>query len=301
MWKIKVVIQFILSKIPFGVKLNYRLQRTRQEQIDKTMEGRVIGLVKKMKLINEYVPFENAVVVEVGTGWEPICAMLIYLMGAARCHTYDHIKHVRFNLANKIISIIEKQLPEISAESSIPLAVLEERIARIKNCTSLDEIFTKANIFYHAPGDATNTQLDDKSVDLVYSNAVLEHVPEKVVVDLTIESKRILKPLGKAYHLIGLHDHYVSVDKSISRVNFLQYSETMWAFFVKNKISYHNRLREKQFFDIFKKYGGHIEWSDHRLAEKDIEAVKKMKVHPYFKGMTVEELAVTTTEVIISF
>lgn len=138
-------------------------------------------------------------------------------------------------------------------------------------------------------------------MDLVYSYAVLEHVPERVAVDLTGESRRILKPGGRVYHAIGLHDHYVSASRNISKVNFLQYPEWLWAFFVKNKFSYHNRLREKQFLDIFEAYGAQIEWIKHEIDPADLQALQNMNIDKRFAGMTHEELAVTYSEIILSF
>ena len=87
----------------------------------------------------------------------------------------------------------------------------------------------------------------------------------------------------------------------VSKVNFLKYSEFWWAFFVKNKISYHNRLREKQFFEIFRQYGAKIIWSEHQVDPADVELLKTMPIHNDFKGMTIEELAPWRTELIYSF
>ena len=143
--------------------------------------------------------------------------------------------------------------------------------------------------------------LPDNSIDLVYSYAVLEHVPESVIHGITLESKRILKQNGIAYHAIGTHDHYVSFDKRISKVNFLQYPEWLWRFFVKNKISYHNRLREKQFLEIFKSHGAKIKMISNKIDPSDLEILKTMKIDKRFAGMTHEELAVYYSEIILSF
>jgi ubiquinone/menaquinone biosynthesis C-methylase UbiE len=159
----------------------------------------------------------------------------------------------------------------------------------------------KANIIYHAPGDAIKTGLEDNSVDLVYSYAVLEHVPKKAIHDITIESKRILKNSGFNYHVIGLHDHYVNFDKKITKVNFLKFPEWLWAFFVYNKISYHNRLREKQFLELWEQYGAKINWIENKMDQKDLDALKKMKIDKSFESMSLEEIAVYKTEVIFSF
>jgi hypothetical protein len=75
----------------------------------------------------------------------------------------------------------------------------------------------------------------------------------------------------------------------------------LWAFFVKNKISYHNRLREKQFLDVFKSHGAKIKWIENKTDQADVEALKNMKIDKRFAGMTYEELAVHYSEVIMTF
>ncbi len=162
-------------------------------------------------------------------------------------------------------------------------------------------MLSAAKIFYCAPGDGANTKLKDNSIDIVFSHAVLEHVPVTVVKALTLEAKRILKPNGIAYHFIDLHDHYTGFDHRLTKVNFLKYSEAMWLFFVKNKISYHNRLRQKQFLDIFSQCGAKILNCKSKTDQTDIDALKDMVIDPSFHGMSHEELAVHQSEVIMSF
>jgi len=301
MWKIKVLIQFFLSKLPMGEKINYILQRANKSHSEEKIKKRIVSLLKAMRKIDEHIPLEGATVVEIGTGWEPICSILLYLMGVKVCHTYDHVRHVRYNLAEMLVGNIENQLDEISKISSISVSVLEERLSKLKTSPNLNDFLSRANIIYHAPADASRTGLEEGSVDLVYSYAVLQAVPEKVIYDLTMESKRVLKRSGIAYHVIGLHDPYAGFYKNITKVNFLKYPEFLWSFFVKNKISYHNRLREKQFLDIFKECGAKIVWLESKTNPNDINSLRNMKIDKSFHGMSYEELAIYRTEIIISF
>ena len=301
MWKIKVLVQFVLSKLPGGEKLNFYLQKINKSHNQEQIEGRILGLIKSIKKVDEILPLDGATVVEIGTGWEPICSTLLYLMGVKVCHTYDHLPHVRFQLIRVLLRSIEHKLIGISEVTGIPLNILNERLSNIKHSTSVADFFSRSNTIYNAPGDGAKTHLNAGSVDLVYSHAVLEHIPEQVVYDLSMEAKRILKPTGVAYHLIGLHDHYVKFDKKITKVNFLKYPEYLWSFFVKNNISYHNRLREKQFLNIFEKCGAYVIWLQNKIDYEDIDYLKGIKVDKLFSGLTDEELAVYQTELILSF
>jgi hypothetical protein len=301
MWKLKVLTQFVLAHMPAGEKLNFVLQNLKGSHSPERIGERIFELVEILNFISQSKKLDNGIVAEIGTGWVPLNTLLLYLLGARAIYTYDHIAHVRLDLVQRAIAELEKRLTEISRLTSIPESILRDRLNRLKTAKDITSLFKSAGITYQAPGDFVNSGLPDKSVDLVYSYAVLEHVPESLVGQITAESNRILKSGGLAFHAIGLHDHYNGFDPSVSKVNFLQYPEWLWKFFIKNKISYHNRLREKQFFSIFKEGGGRIEKVRNKVDPSDLESLKTMKLDRRFQGMSPEELAVTYSEVLLSF
>lgn len=301
MWKFKVLIQFILSHLPKGEKINFLFQKFLKTHSSLEKEKRIIKLIEKLKFIDNYLKIENSVVLEIGTGWDAINPILFYLMGAKTVYSFDHVAHARFELVQQILKTIENRMEEIQTITSISKSLLLKRLLKLKKAQNLKQLFSLSNIVYKAPGNAANTGLPKNSVDLVYSYAVLEHVPESVIHELILEAKRVLKKDGIVYNAIGLHDHYTSVDKKISKVNFLKYPEWLWKFFVKNKISYHNRLREKQFLEIFKSHGGKIIDIKNKVDPADLEILKMMKINKVFSGMTREELAVNYSEIMMSF
>src|SRR3546814_1107166 len=70
-------------------------------------------------------------------------------------------------------------------------------------------------IDYHAPADAASTALGDGEVDVVFSNSVLEHVPEAAIDTMYREAVRILAPGGIMFHPVHRGDHYAYVDRRI--------------------------------------------------------------------------------------
>ena len=301
-WKSKVIIQFLLSHLPKGEQINYLLQNLITKSHSPEMIGhRIPILVQKLQLINNYKKLEGISVCEIGTGWDAISALLFYLMGAKIIYTCDHIPHVRYKLVKEVINQIGNRIGEIHSITLIPRSVLVNRIKKLKCVTNSKMMFKRANIIYKSPGDATRIELSDNSIDLVFSYAVLEHVSENIIYSLMIETKRILRKNGIVYHAIGLGDHYAGFDKSINKVNFLRYPEWLWSFFIKNKISYHNRLREKEFINIFELHGAKIEMLNNKIDPGDIETLKTMKIDKRFSGMTREELAVNYSDIILSF
>ena len=301
MWKLKVLIQFVLAALPGGEYLNYRLQKLNGSYKSERINQRILALCEVIAGIDKYKKVKGCVVFELGTGWNAINPLVFYLMGASVCHTYDQFPHARYELARQVLDLMEECVERIHSLTAIPEMVLSERIANLKYETDLGMLFEKAGIIYHAPSDATRTELANGSVDIIYSTAVLEHIPESVIRDFTIESKRILRHGGIAYHQISLADHYASVDPKISSVNCLKYSAWLWDIFVSNRISYVNRLRERQYFDIFETAGAKIIWKKSNIDPDAIAFLKTNKIDKQFSGMTHEQLAVTRSEVILTF
>jgi Methyltransferase domain len=297
-WQAKAALQFVLAHVPGGESVNNVLQRWNGSFSEASIRSRVLGLTR---FLSAHLDVNGKVVVEIGTGWDAVNTLMLYVFGARTIYTYDHVPHLRFDLAMSVVRQVRQQLPEIVAISGMDRAILRNRVEALERASNLRMLLENAGITYIAPGDAARTGLPDSSVDVVYSYAVLEHVSEDVIASITAEAKRILVRDGIAFHNIGEHDHYVSFDSSISRVNFLKYSEWWWRFLVKNKISYHNRLREPEFIRIFQEQGAVVKAKESFIDPLDVKAIGEMKLNRRFAGFSAEELAVTRTIVSLSF
>ena len=299
-WIYKAALQAVLSNIPFGESINHQLQNLRggnnlsyvDDYIKHGVE--IVNLLKDKGLQN----IKGIKILEVGTGWMPTFPMFFSLLGAGKIYTYDHVRHLRANLAESTLSRIEKNFSLINKSLEIPMNKLKERQEKIIIGSNLKVLLDSMNIEYIAPGDASCTALPDNSLDLFFSYAVLEHVPEQTVINITKEALRTLKPGGLYYNYIGLGDHYVSFDKKISNVNFLKYPEFIWKLLAKNKITYLNRLRNSQYIEIIKNCGLDIINVDMNIDKHSVEILKKMKVDKRFKNFEPEDLAVSTSGII---
>lgn len=303
MWKLKVLIQFILAHMPFGEKGNHILQRLRSNRTRRAreLEDNVPEICGSLKMIKEYINLDGAVIVEVGTGWCPLPTILLYLFGAAKIYTYDHIRHVRFSLIQEMLGVLRRKICYLAEAIGVAQDHVAKQLTILEDADSLEELFERANISYIAPGDATHTGLASSSVDLFFSYAVLEHVPETIISALLEEAKCVLKSSGCFYALIGLHDHYASFDKRISKVHFLKYPEWLWVLLVKNNISYHNRMREREYVDLVKRTGGVIKGIRSNISAEDVEKCRTMKLDTRFRTFTAEECAITRSEIIATF
>ncbi len=296
---VKALVQFVLAHIPYGERVNHLLQRWKGRHSPSAVAMTVRNYAARVRALDQHKSLEHAVVLEIGTGWTPHSALLFYLLGAREIHTYDHVRHLRLSLVKLVVASMIAQANEIADIIGRPRDVVQRRLTSLGAHEDVDALLVAAGISYHAPEDAGASGLADSSVDLVYSYAVLEHVSQDALDRITQESKRVLKSDGVAYHGIGIHDHYAG--PHVSQVNFLRYPEWAWRFVIQNKISYHNRMRECQFLETFRSHGARFErvWSETHPA--DLAQVRTMKVGRQFACFTPEELAVTHTDVIMTF
>jgi len=102
---------------------------------------------------------------------------------------------------------------------------------------------------YLAPHRVT---AEDGPVDCSCSNEVLEHVPPDELVVLLRALRAATKRL--TVHSIDYSDHYARSDQSVSRLNFLRYSDDQWRPFNSGK-QYVNRLRHSDYLRLFREAG----------------------------------------------
>lgn len=124
---------------------------------------------------------------------------------------------------------------------------------------------------------------DDQSVDCSCSNEVLEHVPPEQLVKLLSGLRAVTT--GITTHSIDYSDHYARSDVSISRLNFLRYSDLAWRPF-NSGYHYVNRLRHSDYLKLFRNAGFVILEETATLAEPPIG----FRVAPQFEKYEASDL-----------
>lgn len=126
---------------------------------------------------------------------------------------------------------------------------------------------------YVAPHYVTS---NDGQVDCSCSNEVLEHVPPEQLADLLRALRAVTRNL--TVHSIDYSDHYARSDKSVSRLNFLRYSDEAWKPFNSGK-QYVNRLRHSDYVRMFGDAGFTIieESSEHGPPALDLTIAKQFE------------------------
>jgi SAM-dependent methyltransferase len=257
-WRVKAVIQKALSVMPGGQQMNSLLQARLGglRNFDSTVKSKVMDdwLVLMAHLRELNVGLHDRTLVEIGTGWFPTLPVCFVLAGAARCVTYDVTRWLDWNLTRRMVAALEPHLPAIAKAAQLPDNEVTARWRRLRAADSLAAFQAIAGIDYRAPADAGQSGLDPHSVDIVFSNSVLEHVRPDAIRTLMIEAGRVLRPGGLAVHSVNCGDHYAYFDRKVNQGHYLRFNEAQWRWW-NNDLQYQNRLRANDFVEIAEQAG----------------------------------------------
>lgn len=297
-WRVKAVLQMCLANCPGGGRVNDYLQRVAGGL--RNPDAHIAGKLKDWIITVGYLrevefSWQGATLVEIGTGWFPTFPFCFSLIGAGCVKTFDIERHIDSDLTFKIIAALGKHLEAIAGAAGVPLEDVRERYRRINEAKNLEALLGAAGVEYFAPADARDTHIPAGTVDLVYSNSVMEHVPKDAIRGLMQESVRILRPGGMALHNVCCGDHYAFFDPSISFVNFLKYEEKGWRIW-NNSLLYQNRLRSPDFLNLASEAGLKVLLKRNFVRPGTYEALASMKVAEPFQHLSTEDLAQTTID-----
>ncbi|MDD9957008.1 MAG: methyltransferase domain-containing protein [Anaerolineaceae bacterium] len=306
-WTTKARIQNLIAALPGPLSdfCYYRMQRLAGGLRNPTPVKQIDGGCQLAAAIQEQRPLDGARVMEVGSGRSLAIPVLMWLLGAKRVLTVDLNRYLRPEVLRADLAYLRANQPWLN-EQLAPLAGESGPTSgRLRDLLALDlegpparlpeDLLRLCGIDYRAPADAAALDLADGSIDVHLSRAVLEHVPPDDLAGILREASRVLKPDGLCVHLIDLSDHFQHQDTSISRVNFLRYSEAEWERLAGNRFMFMNRLRAGDYLTIFAEAG--LELLDQSRVVDD-EALRLIEsgalpLDGRFEGRTPEDLATT--------
>ena len=300
-WRIKGAIQKVLGYVPGGGRVHYLLQRrgggltnfARECDIKVDDWRLMMGHLRAANL-----PLAGAKLLEMGTGWYPTFPFCLYLAGAQRVHTYDLNRHLKPRRTRALAERLAHHVALIARESGRPERDVAEQQRQLCDALRRNKTIGAATggvVDYHAPADAARTELLYDSIDVVFSNSVLEHVPPAVIESCLAEAMRILKPGGIVFHSVNCGDHYAYVDRSINQLHYLRYSDAEWGRW-NNAFLYQNRLRAGDFTAMARRAGFEIEIDTSRASPERLAQLDQIRVDPSFSRYSREQLAITSID-----
>ena len=298
-WLVKASVQKALSSLPDGTRLNYVFQRKVSRSLpasDATFRLKFSRALRHLEAFDKYGARarSEAVFYEFGAGWDLAVPLAYYALGVDRQILVDIRANLHLELIEDSVGKFERLADELEREAGQPL-----RRLRPLGDASVSELERNFGIRYLAPYDARDTKLPAASVDFISSTVTLEHIPEQDAAAILAECERLLRRDGVMSCRIDLQDHNSYVDKSVSRYNFLKFSEPAWRM-LNSPLHYQNRLRYPDYMRLFRTAGFEVlEEAVSRPTAPELELLRTMKVAAKFRGRySLEELGAKTMTVV---
>lgn len=305
-WTNKARLQNIIDRLPSKAAhwVYYHIQR----QLGGLRNSNPISRLKAARQIATYIRGEERRVeegsfIDIGTGRRLNVAFGLWLCGAEHVLTVDLNPYLSDRLVSQDRAYIHANRAAVRAVfddfSESPL--FDERLNILAdNSVSNASLLERANVKYMAPADASQLNVSAHSFDYHVSYTVLEHIPKEILRAIFTEGKRILRNNGLFVHLVDLTDHFSHSDTSISKINFLRFSESEWLSIVNNRFMYQNRLRKCQFDELFDDLELQVKVVSKRIDDTILSLLDQgFPVSDQFSHFDLEELAITSAHYVL--
>ncbi len=307
-WRVKVGIQNLVGLIPgrMGFALNERLTRFIRGSIVERDEPtpRILKGLNNFKVIREKTGFDFAgkTILEYGTGWHGIDLLLLHLLGVDKIYTLDHYQYLE--LENMMVEIPYFDAPEVldKVKAIGDPATVDRRWEAFKTAseefTGVAQLLEHLNIEYFIAKSCLSHHLpiEKKSIDMFYSESILQRIPEKDLISgLQHISEHLLKPEAIIFHKTDQNDINLQHNRNNpdgARLHYLQYSDFVFKNFISGRFNSQNRLRESDFIDIFNKQQINILFLESYYKEADLPFMEqfKPKLAKRFRDKSVQDI-----------
>ena len=135
-------------------------------------------------------------------------------------------------------------------------------------------------------------KIPSNSVDLIFSQAVMEHIRKKDFEAMNSELYRVLKKDGVISHQIDLRDHLGG------GLNNLRFSDSLWEsnFFVKSGF-YTNRISFDKMISIFENLS--FKYEILNVQKWKLLPIKKYKIDKKYRNQDEENLRVKVFDILL--
>lgn len=159
--------------------------------------------------------------------------------------------------------------------------------------TDFDNMMNSCHAVYLTSGLNSLKKISDHSIDLSFSQAVLEHIRAKEFLPTLKELRRILSPTGSSSHEIDLRDHLGG------GLNNLRFSDLLWEsdFFTRSGF-YTNRIRYEEMMNLFEKTGFRVKLIDMSKWEKI--PIARHKLNKKFRYLSEQDLIIAGVTVMLT-
>jgi predicted SAM-dependent methyltransferase len=281
-WQIKMLVKILLRRLPIGY--------TSWKKIGIFQHGKMESIDYSYKVFKAHfervVPPQNFVSLELGPGDSVLSAVMNKAHGGDRCYLVDagNFANFQLELYQRAEAFLQASDPNFKGTH---LGFLESSTA------SPQEILDSYDCQYLTNGLTSLRSLPDDSVDLLWSQAVLEHVRRRDFFDTVKEMRRIIREDGKCSHTIDLKDHLGG------SLNNLRFSEQVWeSEFMASSGFYTNRIQYSEMLELFESAGFSVDVTD--VQRWDSLPIARNKLAKEFRHLSDDELRVQEFTVILT-
>jgi len=232
-WWLKMILKIILSRMPLGYAFWQKIGLFRHGKMDQPLY--VINNFNNYCNIAGFSSqdLNGKTVLELGPGDSIGTALVSSSYGA---------KTILIDVGSYAVDSVDVYQSFANELRSLGLDV-----PNIDDAQSLDDILDICNAIYLTDGLNSLSNLLDNSVDMIVSQAVLEHVKKADFSTVIHECQRVMKENGVSVHSIDLKDH---LDRAL---NNLRFNNSFWeSNFISSSGFYTNRIRYRDMLELFK-------------------------------------------------
>lgn len=277
MWRLKILAKIVLSRLPLGYWMWRRLGIFRHGSMHQDDYAyRVV--MTHLDRIGGRERVRGAVCLELGPGDSLASAVIASALGARKIYLVD------------VGDFADR---DIATYRAIAAGLVRRGLAApdLSAVATVEEMLSALNAVYLTDGLASLRRIEDESVDLVWSQAVLEHIRLREIRPLFGELRRILRRPGIMSHRIDFQDHLGG------SLNNLRFSETLWETeFMAKSGFYTNRMRVSQMLRAMEEAG--FELASVERGEWDSLPLARARLAPAFRGLDDRDLLTRQADVV---
>ena len=234
-WFLKMTAKIIISRVPIGYQFWQKVGLFRHGSMDNS-EYSISVFQNHINANRIGLNIKGKVILELGPG-DSIATAIIAAAYGAKAILVDVGHYVKEDIAT-----YHKLVASLKSKGLNPPG--------INDCKTIRDILSVCEAYYYTDGVNSLQLIPAESVDLIFSQAVLEHIWKHEFLPMMRESKRILIESGTASHRVDLRDHLGGA------LNNLRFSDRVWEsrFFIRSGF-YTNRIRFNQMDQLFREVG----------------------------------------------
>ncbi|MEL6522630.1 MAG: class I SAM-dependent methyltransferase [Pseudomonadota bacterium] len=288
MWQVRFVRNAVTSLLPFQGALR-RVKRSVFGKSHHIDEGSVYaGGLDQIHLLQENgLELEGADILEIGTGWYPVIPLMLRLAGAR--HVYLSDTHRLLDA--ETLAVAQNFLLLRAGDLAERLNLSEDEVRSVLDAGHSGPLETRLadlGMSYHINLDYARV---DWKADAIISHTVMEHIPPADIRRLLMEGRAVLNPGGLMSHGIDHSDHRAHGDRSLSRVDFLRYSDRAWRWLCLNPQDYTNRLRHADYVAMVRDAGFDVLFERALVDEGALKDISDLRLNARFAFHNPEDLA----------